>query len=124
MHNYTFPLVYCTDSIDINFQVGTFNLNKLQSAPELVKDFGGKDVYGLSYGIIYDQIKSVLYATNGSKLMMFSDSNSKSADHSANDYAESTTAVGVSAMFITVGFQNGSIRILSNDDKHQVMIFH
>lgn len=102
--------------------MGTFNLHKLQSAPELVKDFSGKDVYGLSYGIIYDKIKSVLYVTNGPKLMLFSDNNSKSSDHNANEYTESTTAIGVSAMFTTIGFQNGSIRVLSNDDEQKVLI--
>lgn len=105
---------------DLFFQVGTFNLNKPQLPPDLAKDFNGKEVFQIHYGIHYDKMKSILYATNMDQLMLFGDSFHKSADHKSIAFSVGVSAIGVSGMFVAIGMDNGTLKVLSNDAENKV----
>lgn len=98
----------------ICFQIGIFNISKNSSAPELIKNFNGKDLYSLSYGIDVDTQKCTLYAPSDHKLMMFTETATKDDKHQSMEFSDAISSVSVAPKFIAIGFSTGLLKILMN----------
>lgn len=85
-----------------------------------MKNFNGKDLYSLSYGIDADTKKSTLYASNSHKLMMFNENSTKTDDHKALEFPVPISSVSASENYIVLGFSNGMLKILSNNQQKTV----
>lgn len=101
-------------------RVGTFNISKTSSAPNLMMNFNGKDLYSLCYSADKDAKKCTLYATNGTKLMMFDDNSTKSDSHESIKFPTPLSSVTVNEKYIAVGFSNGLMKILLNNQEKTV----
>lgn len=101
-------------------RVGIFNISKTSSAPDLIKNFNGKDVYNLSFNVDETSKKCILFATNSHKLMMFNENSIKHDDHSALEFQVPVSSVSSNAKYIALGFSNGTLKILSNDAEKKV----
>lgn len=88
-----------------------------------MKNFNGKDLYSLSYGIDSNTNKCILYASNGHKLMMFDENSTKSDDHQSMEFATPISSVSACEKYIAIGFANGMTKILANNTKKTVK-FH
>lgn len=67
--------------------------------------------------------KSLLCAINGKKVKKNFDENyGRSADHKYIEYKNAVTAICVNDKFVTIGFYNGLVEILSSQE-HKVLIF-
>lgn len=52
--------------------------------------------------------------------MLFGDSFHKSADHKSIAFSVGVSAIGVSGMFVAIGMDNGTLKVLSNDAENKV----
>lgn len=94
-------------------RVGVFDIGKTSSPPEIMRNFNGKNVYSLSYGRVDD--KSILFACNDRKLMMFPGQSAKNtADHSFKIFPQGTSAVSAIDEFVAVGLADGTLKILDH----------
>lgn len=64
-------------------RIGVFDISKSTDPPQIMKNFCGKNVYRLSYGISPVTNKGQLFASNDLNLTVFPEKNSKS-----NNYGE------------------------------------
>lgn len=101
-------------------KVGTFNISKTSSAPDLMMNFNGKDVYSLAYSIDTDTKKCTLYANNANKLMMFNESATKTDNHESISFPVAVSSVSVNDKFIAIGLSNGTLKILLNNKEKTV----
>lgn len=92
-----------------------FNISKTTSAPDLMKNFNGKDLYSLSYSIDNETKKTILYASNSHKLMIFTENSTKNEDHKSLEYSVPISSVNASENYIALGFSDGMLKILSNN---------
>lgn len=84
-----------------------------------MKNFNGKDIYAISYGS--DSAKcTTLYAINNRKLMLFNEHSSKNDAHKSIDYPVPVSSVSVCKKFVSIGFQNGMLKILLNNEQKKV----
>lgn len=104
-------------------RIGTFNISKTSNAPDLMMNFNGKDLYSLCYSADADSKRCTLYASSGNKLMMFSENSTKSDNHKSIEYPVSISSVSVNAKYIAVGFSNGTLKILMNNEDKTVCTF-
>lgn len=104
-------------------RIGTFNISKTSNAPDLMMNFNGKDLYSLCYSADADSKRCTLYASSGNKLMMFSENSTKSDNHKSIEYPVSISSVSVNAKYIAVGFSNGTLKILINNEDKTVCTF-
>lgn len=85
-----------------------------------MKNFSGKEIYAVSYGV--DSTKcNTLYAINSRKLMLFNENSSKNDVHKSIDYPVPVSSVSVCKKFISIGFQNGMLKILANNEQKKVI---
>lgn len=99
-------------------RVGVFDIGKTSSPPEIMKNFCGNNVYSLSYGHVDD--KSVLFACNDRRLMMFSSESAKNtANHLYKSFAQGTSSVSANGQYIAVGLANGTLKIF-NGQMHEI----
>lgn len=97
-------------------RIGVFDINKPSSPPELMKHFSGKNLYSLSFGHVDD--KSVLFACNERKLMMFFRQNYKQiSDHSSKAFSQGTTSVSANDTYVAVGLATGGVKIFDRQLK-------
>ncbi|XP_031640462.1 protein rigor mortis [Contarinia nasturtii] len=101
----------------IEGRVGIFNISKTTAAPELMKNFCGRELYALSY----DPIECNLFVTNHESLMMFNEKSTKDDNHNSVRFGVAVSSVSVSpnGVYVATGFSNGTFKILLNgqDDK-------
>lgn len=91
-------------------RVGVFDIAKTSSLPEIMRNFCGKNVYSVSYGQVND--KSVLFACNDRRLMLFADHSAKNtADHRFESFPQATSAVSANDEYVAVGLANGSVKV-------------
>lgn len=79
-----------------------------------MKNFNGKDVYSLSYGIDVDPSKFVIYATNGHRLMIFNENSTKNDRHRCISFPITVSSVSAMNNLVAVGFSNGELKIFQN----------
>lgn len=87
-----------------------------------MKNFNGKDLYSLSYGIEADTKKCILYASNGRQLMMFDENSTKNDDHKSLEFPVPISSVSACDNYIALGFSDGMLKILSNNQEKSVKI--
>lgn len=105
-------------------RIGTFNISKTSSAPDLMMNFNGKDLYSLCYSVVgADAKKCILYASNGTKLMMFNENATKNDNHEFITFPVSISSVSVNEKYIAIGFANGSLEIRLNNQEKTVCTF-
>lgn len=86
----------------------------------MIKNFNGKDVYSLSYGVDETSKKCILYAPNSHKLMMFDENSIKQDHHNSLEFQVPVSSVSVNGKYIAIGLSNGTLKILSNDAEKKV----
>lgn len=105
-------------------RVGVFNISKGPNPPDLMKNFNGKEIYRIGYGVDLNSTKCTLYACNDNKLMMFNESSIKFDNHKFIEFPASVSSVGVNnpLNYIAVGLSNGVLKILMNNQEQTVSI--
>lgn len=99
-------------------RVGVFNIGKIGCPPDLIKNFNAKDLYSMCYSVDADSNKCILYVPNGKNLMMFDENSYKNDEHKAIEFKETISSVSVNANYVAVGFSEGTLKILlNNQDK-------
>lgn len=93
-------------------RVGVFDIGKSASPPEIMRNFCGKNVYSVTYGPIDD--KTVLFACNDRRLMLFSNQGAKNtADHRFELFPQGTSAVNANDEYVAVGLANGAVKVFN-----------
>lgn len=101
-------------------KVGVFNINKISNAPDLMKNFNGKNVYGLSHSVDSESKKWTLFATNEQKLMKFNENSTKQDNHNALNLLVTVSSVSANEAYIAIGLSDGTLKILLNEQQNMV----
>lgn len=105
----------------IKSQIGIFNVNKSSNAPDLIRNFNGKDVYSLAFGIdSANPSKYLIYATSGNRLMIFNENSIKSDKHQFISFHTCVSYVRTMETFVAIGLNNGEFSIFKNDNLKKV----
>lgn len=78
-------------------------------------------MYALSYGEDTETKKTILYAANRRKLMMFDGNSTRQEDHKSLVFSVPVSAVKSNNKYIAIGLSDGTLKILLNNDVKTVL---